>query len=628
MQPDKFQGNRQQFPLIYLTSVVAIPLTVYITGYTFNAFILCTIFSVLQGWKMGAFVPLFAFVGIKKMERYKFADFKALYQSEELNDSVGGFAPPVGRPLWTDVIHFVVIPNYKERIEDLRMTLNSIAVSQIATRQIGIILAMEKGEEGSKEKAAGLMEEYRDQFRYMVATCHPKVLSNGEHPDREVAGKSANAQWAARRFFAALNPASRDQVNQGKGKHSEIGCLCFGSGSAAAPKVSSGLNDEGKQRRLKKEDELTTELRQQEDAISKALRGQDIDLDNMILTVGDADSQFHSSYFEALTYHFLHAGGKENETPLRHLTMWQPPIIHMKNYLSQPWPVRLASVITSAHELANLADPNATRVAYSTYSLSGKLAQAMDGWDSDWITEDWHTTLKVFLTSGARLRVMPIFLPILNSTPDADTVCQTLWSRWEQAKRHALGISELVFLHEHMLRVLMSIPGFRGKVLFAWRSWFLWFKLMWIHAFVAILPIFAPLNGLLIAFFNRNQVSETLSINSWTFVVNCVFQCVGLSSTIFVFLVSVLLFEAVKTRIDGVYDDDGRDFVPGLSIRWRNPWVHAVVFTLQSLVCLPFTMVAFAAVEWRAATKTALTKGGGFVYVSAAVGAAQAKGVA
>lgn len=522
-----------------------------------------------------------------------------------------------------EVVHFVVVPNYAENIDDLRMTLNSVAVSGIAVEQIGIILAMELGEKGSRDKAATLMKEFGNKFRFCLATYHPKVLGNGVHPDREVAGKSANAQWAARRLFAVMKGRREVEKLDRKGTYSKNGCFCIGKGSAAAPRDVQELSEDEKQARAQKEIELASEMQQQEAVIAKALAGQDLTLDNIVLTVGDADSEFHHSYFEALTYHFVHAGGKAGQTPMRHLTMWQPPIIHMKNFLSQPPPVRLASMITSAHELANLADPNATRVAYSTYSLSGKLAEAMDGWDADWITEDWHTSLKVFLTTSARLRIMPIFLPILNNTPEGDSVSQTVMARWEQAKRHAFGISELVFLHEHMLRIFCATPGAQAKMLFAWRSFFMWFKLMWIHVFIAVFPIFAPLNGLLIAYFNHNQESQALSINSWTFLVNCVFQCIGLTSSLFLFCVSVLLFEAVKPRIDGVYN--GNEYVAGLGQRWKNPFLHVFVFTFQSLCCLPVFLMTFAYCEWRAAIKTAFTKGGGFVYVSAAVGSQQAK---
>merc|ERR1719440_743861 len=111
--------------------------------------------------------------------------------------------------------------------------------------------------------------------------------------------------------------------------------------------------------------------------------------DRVVLTVADADSEFHAEYFAALQYHFLAAGGDEGSTPQRYTSIWQPPILHYKNYLSQPAIVRLASLFTSQHELANLADPNAMPIPYSTYSISAELARAVDGWDPDYISEDW-----------------------------------------------------------------------------------------------------------------------------------------------------------------------------------------------------------------------------------------------
>ncbi|CAJ1399535.1 unnamed protein product [Effrenium voratum] len=70
---------------------------------------------------------------------------------------------------------------------------------------------------------------------------------------------------------------------------------------------------------------LAKELRDQ--------RGYEVDDPRVVITVIDDDSELHENYFEGLTYHYLKA--KESD---RYLTMWQPPIVHFKNFLSQPWP--------------------------------------------------------------------------------------------------------------------------------------------------------------------------------------------------------------------------------------------------------------------------------------------------
>ena len=50
------------------------------------------------------------------------------------------------------------------------------------------------------------------------------------------------------------------------------------------------------------------------------------------------------------------------------------------------------------------------------------------------------------------MNVRPIFLPVINYTPEDDTYFATIWARWVQSKRHALGIAEMVYY-------LASLPG-------------------------------------------------------------------------------------------------------------------------------------------------------------------------
>jgi hypothetical protein len=94
---------------------------------------------------------------------------------------------------WNEIRHIVIIPNYTEGIEKLRMCLDSLVRSPTAS-QIVAVLAMEdrEGEDG-REKAATLINEYRDKVGRVFATFHPYGLPG------EVVGKSSNENWAARR---------------------------------------------------------------------------------------------------------------------------------------------------------------------------------------------------------------------------------------------------------------------------------------------------------------------------------------------------------------------------------------------------------------------------------------------
>eukprot|EP00931_Biecheleriopsis_adriatica_P089506 TRINITY_DN63620_c0_g1_i1.p1 TRINITY_DN63620_c0_g1~~TRINITY_DN63620_c0_g1_i1.p1 ORF type:complete len:657 (-),score=90.91 TRINITY_DN63620_c0_g1_i1:40-2010(-) len=184
----------------------------------------------------------------------------------------------------------------------------------------------------------------------------------------------------------------------------------------------------------------------------------------VVITVIDDDSEMHERYFEALTYHFVSTSEQQ-----RYLTTWQPPICHFKNYLRQPMLVRISSIFSTLNELACLANPLDCHVPFSSYSISLVLASAVGGWDPDFLAEDWHMFAKCSLMTEGRVRCSPIFLPILNYTPEEDTYWATLGSRWTQAKRHALGVSELVYVISSGYLAVLELPSFGRAAAFVWR---------------------------------------------------------------------------------------------------------------------------------------------------------------
>ncbi|CAJ1445846.1 unnamed protein product, partial [Effrenium voratum] len=97
------------------------------------------------------------------------------------------------------------------------------------------------------------------------------------------------------------------------------------------------------------------------------------------------------------------------------------------------------------------------------------LATAVGGWDPDFLAEDWHMFAKCAVKSEGRLRCVPIFLPVLNYTPEEDTYWQTLCSRWTQAKRHALGVSEVVYVLSASFLAFLELPSWRTALSFSWR---------------------------------------------------------------------------------------------------------------------------------------------------------------
>mmetsp|Transcript_57650 Transcript_57650/g.100907 ORF Transcript_57650/g.100907 Transcript_57650/m.100907 type:complete len:803 (-) Transcript_57650:98-2506(-) len=502
------------FPLTVTMLSIAIPMALIYSGWGYLGMSFPVSFVVYVSWKLGLHVALCSCVGIKKMRIYEKADFGVMYRQEQAHPI------PERGPRWDDVMHFVLIVNYKEDMETLTQAIGSVAASPLAKVQIGLVLAMEEREEGAQDKALKLQKEFADKFRHIFATFHPADLPG------EVPGKPSNTNWAGQILFNQFMP--------------EHG----------------------------------------------------IDLKRTVVTVMDADSEFHPQYFNALTYSFVHAGGEEDETPDRYLTIWQPPILHYKNYLRQPALVRLASWVSSEHELANLADPYCTKLPYSTYSISAELAKKVNGWDPDWISEDQHMALKCFLATGGRSQVQPIFLAVLNYAPECDSLIETLNARWAQAKRHALGYGEVVYMLDKFGAALNQVSGVQARLQFIWRSFWLFLKMLTIHLFFATSFLIGPLTGSFVFYFYRHLVARAL------LPVYCVFQMVQTISLNWGIVVSVLVYVKVKDRVEG---SDSPKF------QFRNNCVHCLSGFVQYNCLLPFLWCFGACAEWIASIKLTQT---------------------
>lgn len=122
------------------------------------------------------------FAGQRKINAWEKTDWRTRYR--ELAHA--------GVLRWDDVKHVVIIPNYKEPLDILRHTLDTLSKQYEATQRITIVLAMEAAEENCTEKAECLLSEYRDKFAHIYYTVHPRGLPG------EMQCKSANQAWAAR----------------------------------------------------------------------------------------------------------------------------------------------------------------------------------------------------------------------------------------------------------------------------------------------------------------------------------------------------------------------------------------------------------------------------------------------
>jgi len=158
--------------LIVVAGAVSAPLTVFSVAAAIGAYLAARIV-------LAAFANL---KGLRLIGEWQHIDWRQEYLRRRGPDSLN----------WDDVLHLIVLPNYKEDLSVLRQTLDRLAVQSVAKKQVVVVLAMEAAEPAAAEKAAILEAEYARCFRHMVSTLHPRGISG----ERQV--KSANETWAIR----------------------------------------------------------------------------------------------------------------------------------------------------------------------------------------------------------------------------------------------------------------------------------------------------------------------------------------------------------------------------------------------------------------------------------------------
>jgi hypothetical protein len=127
---------------------------------------------------------LHAVKGYRLLRRHKKTDWRALYEQEKA----------AGKPClkWATVRHIVMITNYTESADKLRLCLDSIAGAEYADQVVAVLAMEEREGEAGRQKAEVLINEYRGRIGDIFATFHPWGVPG------EVAGKSSNENWSAR----------------------------------------------------------------------------------------------------------------------------------------------------------------------------------------------------------------------------------------------------------------------------------------------------------------------------------------------------------------------------------------------------------------------------------------------
>lgn len=159
------------------------------------------------------------------------------------------------------------------------------------------------------------------------------------------------------------------------------------------------------------------------------------DLKNITVTSCDADVLLHPKYFSYLTFAFL----SDRD---RRYHFYQAAVMFYSNIWQIPLPGRVLNTIGSILSLSLLSQ-GARLINFSTYSLSLATVKEVGFWGIDIIPEDYHLFFKTYFKKGERVRVVPIFLPVLAQAAQSRGFWRTMVNQYEQHKRWAWGVSDV-----------------------------------------------------------------------------------------------------------------------------------------------------------------------------------------
>ena len=283
---------------------------------------------------------------------------------------------------WENYYHLIFLATYKERVEIVRTTLQTLVFSNYPKNKFIVVLC---GEERDKENflkiAHQIEREFGHYFFKFLITLHPKDLEG------EIPGKGSNLHWAgekAKEFIDNISPPS-----PGSGP-SALRC----SGPSAYEKI--------------------------------------------IVSSFDIDTCVHQNYFAHLTYKYLTA-----ENPTR--CSYQPIAIFNNNIWRSSALMRVVARSTTFWLLTELSRSQ-LYFTFSSHSMSFKALAEVGFWEKDVVSEDSRIFLQCFIHYNGDYKVVPLYVPVYMDNVSAGSFWKTIISQYKQILRWGYGAENVPYM--------------------------------------------------------------------------------------------------------------------------------------------------------------------------------------
>jgi hypothetical protein len=178
--------------------------------------------------------------------------------------------------------------------------------------------------------------------------------------------------------------------------------------------------------------------------VSRWVRSQKIDPEDVIVTTADADTRFHKKFFDCLTYKFV-------SSPSRHRRSFQPIPIYSNNIWQATVFARILAFGSSFWQLIESTRPWRL-INFSTHSMSLKTLEQIDYWDVKVVNEDSRQFWRAYFKFEGDHQVIPLFFPVHMDAVVGRNFWGTLKNQYQQRLRWAYGVEHSPYILSHVFR--------------------------------------------------------------------------------------------------------------------------------------------------------------------------------
>ena len=163
-------------------------------------------------------------------------------------------------------------------------------------------------------------------------------------------------------------------------------------------------------------------------------------LEHVMVTTCDADTLFHSKYFEALSADYVRRINKKDSGV--HRTIWQAPLFYNWNLDRNSFPVRITGLLRSLMTMGLLIPYNVNPMSCFSFSLT--LAVRGGYWHPQIFMDDVGYLLTMMIGTQKRMHIRLLPVPVRSGPTSGDTWFRDVKEWYIQVRRWGIGIKYFI----------------------------------------------------------------------------------------------------------------------------------------------------------------------------------------